>query len=197
MRPMYLALLLAPLLGCKNDLASEEQVQTALDAFLPTLEKLVEAGLSSKDDDSPGANITPIEVDGAETGLVTLTGSVSQSSGENTQMNLEATFEDYSDDALITWDAGDTPLALSMGVQNTPDDNQMASTLTGPVVLTGEVAGDGTFALNLASDLVDDDAAPDHLCTRVTGTVTVGQGSLEVDVTVPVDATEEQLAGCL
>lgn len=197
MRPMYLALLLAPLLGCNNDLASEEQVQTAIDAFLPTLAKLVDAGLEAKDDDSPGANISAIELPGDETGMAMITGSVAQSSGENTQMNLEAAFEDYSDDALITWNAGDAPLALSMGVQNTPADNTMASTLAGPIVLTGEVAGDGTFALALASDLADDDEAPDHLCTRVTGTVSVGQTSLAVDVTVPIDATEEELAGCL
>lgn len=182
--------------ACNAGLSSEEQLQTVLDSFLPTLAKVLDAAIDAKDDDTPGANITPVVLVGDAAGQLTLSGSVAQSSGDNSQMTLAVAFEDYSDDDALFWLATEAPLSLSLGVTNAPADNRMDGRLDGPISVGGLVIGDGTLDLDLASDLADDDLDPAHLCTRASGTVSVGDGSLPVDVVVPIDAPAEDWVGC-
>ncbi len=196
LRPAALLCLL-PLVGaCNRGLTSEEELQTVLDSFLPTLAKVLDAAIGAKDDAAPGANITPIVVSGDADGQLTISGSVAESSGLNSQMTLSVAFEDYSDDGALVWLATAAPLGLSLGVTNAPADNRMDGRLDGPIAVGGLVAGDGTLDLDLASDLADDDEASVHLCTRATGTMGVGEGSLAVDVVVPIDAPEADWVGC-
>jgi hypothetical protein len=182
----------AAVAGCGDDITDEEAVQEILDDFQPTMTKLISMGLEAKSTSSSGANITPVDGTGAEQGTVTIGGKVAQSSGENQNLDLWVQLDgDYSDTGLIFYatdnTSDETKLQFTLQIANQPADNTMNGSLVGPLSVTGSVEGSATFNLSFVTDLTDDDADPQVLCSRVTGTVSKGDASEDVDFLVPID----------
>jgi len=169
----------------KKKVVDADAVETMFVNFQPTLLKIMSAGIAAKTTSASGANIPTIGLVGAVQGTGGVGGQVAQSTGQNQNLNLWVELNDYSDtgDVVFQTDntSNDTKLQFDLQITNQPPDNQMDGTLVGTLTLDGDVEGTGEFDLAFASDLMDDDNAPDLICTRVTGTVAAGTLSTSVD----------------
>lgn len=97
---------LAILMACGGgDIADDESAVLLYEDFEPTLARIVQAGLDAKGTATDGANIPVIELEGEVSGTLSLDGTVAQSVGENEQLTLDVTLEDYSDTGVLTYDS--------------------------------------------------------------------------------------------
>ena len=177
----------------KKNLDDEAGVQDVVDAFIPSLQRITEAGLSAKDTAAQGANIPEIVITGLVSGTAAIGGTVAQSSGENENLSLFVGMTAYSDTGGITFTTDNTSeatkLQFDLQISNQPQDNTMGGTIVGDLTVDGDVEGTGAFDLDLASDLNDENADPFIICTHVTGTVTLAEEEpLVVDFVLPLDS---------
>lgn len=185
----------AMIAGCSgSDLTDEQSVELIFDAFQPTIAKIVAKGYEAKDAPTTGANITtPLTGTGDIKGTMTVGGKVAQSGGGNQNFTLWVQLDGpYADDPRVSFQTDNTDdttkLQFPATITNQPADNRMSSTVNGRLDVTGDVAGGATFAINVATDLDDNDAAPTPICSHVTGTVTAKKVKT-FDFVLPLDTS--------
>lgn len=191
--------------GCSgdddDDIDDEASVQAIVDNFLPTLMRITSAGLAAKDTAAQGANIPEIVFPGFVSGSAAIGGTVAQSSGENQNLSLFVGLTNYADTDALSFETDNTSesskLQFDLNVQNQPADNGMSGTLVGTLTVDGDLEGTGVFDLDLASELADDDAQPDIICTHVTGSVAVSDSTLNVNFVLPLGLTSSLQAACM
>lgn len=191
--------------GCSgdddDDIDDEAAVQQIVDNFLPTLMRITSAGLAAKDTAAQGANIPEIVFPGFVSGSAAIGGTVAQSSGENQNLSLFVGLTDYADTDAMSFQtdnsSDNSKLQFDLNIKNQPADNSMDGILTGTLTVGGDVDGDGVFDLDLVSDLADDDAQPDIICTHVTGTVAVTDSTLTVNFVLPLGLSSSLQAACM
>ena len=183
-----------------NDVGTEAGVLEAYQNFEPTIFKITSAGLAAKGTAAQGANIPEISMPGLVAGSGGVGGNVSQSSGNNENLNLWVRLDAYSDTGDVYFQTDNTSdstkLQFGLQIKNQPGDNTMDGTIDGELTLSGDVDGTGIFDLTTVSDLEDNDLAPDLICTHVTGTVTAAGDDLEVDFVLPLGLDSAMQAAC-
>lgn len=190
--------------GCGDDgLADQEKVIVIYDNFQPSIEKIIENGLLAKDASTSGANITPITADGDIAGLMTIGGQVAQSSSNNENLKLWVQLDAYGDTELVVYQtdnaSDDSKLQFTLQISSQPEDNVMNGSIVGDIAVSGEVEGTGTLALTFVSDLEDDDNNLSVICSHVTGTVSSGDATSNIDFVLPDEPgalSEAELAKC-
>ena len=162
--------------------------------------EITSAGLAAKGTAAQGANIPEISMPGLVAGSGGVGGNVSQSSGGNENLNLWVQLDDYSDTGDVYFQTDNTSeatqLQFGLQIKNQPGDNKMDGTIDGELTLSGDVDGTGIFDLATASDLEDDDLAPELICTHVTGTVTAAGDDLPIDFVLPLGLDSALQASC-
>jgi hypothetical protein len=175
--------------------ATQQNVELLFTDFQPTLQKIINNGLAAKDASTSGANITPVTGNGDKQGTFTIGGKVAQGTGLNQNLGLWVQLDaDYSDTGKLFYNTDNTSdatkLQLDIQIQNQPQDNTMSGTLVGPLTLKGDVQGSANFNLTFKTDLTDDDAAPETICSHVTGSVSAGAETKTVDFVIPADQAD-------
>jgi hypothetical protein len=199
---MTLGTLCVTTAACKKDKdpATGENAKLAFTSFVPTIEKIMEAGIAAKDLPGGAAVDPPIQIVGAVTGTGGVGGMIANSTGNNTTMNLWVELHDYADTNDVSFNtdntSDDTKLQFDLSIQNQPQDNTMNGTIDGVLSLDGEVEGTGTFDLAFDTDLDDDNTNPFLICSRVTGTVVTATNTTSLDfmivhLTSALDATQQ------
>ncbi len=197
-------LMTGTLSACGDDgVADEETVMLIYDNFQPTIAKIIENGLVAKDASTNGANIAPITAAGDVMGTMTVGGQIAQSASNNENLNLWVQLDTYGDTMPLIYqtdNASDaTKLQFDLQISSQPADNTMSGTLVGDLSVSGEVEGTGSFNLAFVSDLVDDDANLEVICSHVTGTVSSGDATNNIDFVLPDEPgalTDEEFAKC-
>ena len=183
-----------------NDVDTEAGVLEAYQNFEPTILKITLAGIAAKGTAAQGANIPVIQMPGLVGGSGGVGGNVAQSSGGNENLNLWVQLDDYSDTGDVYFQTDNTSdttkLQFGLQIKNQPGDNKMDGTIDGELTLSGDVDGTGIFDLATASDLEDDDLAPELICTHVTGTVTAAGDDLPIDFVLPLGLDSALQASC-
>lgn len=203
--PATLVIWTAAAYGCsggddKKHVDTEEGVEAAYTNFEPTILKITTAGLAAKGTATQGANIPGVTIIGLVSGTGGIGGTVAQSAGENENLSLFVELNDYSDTGDVNFQTDNTSeatkLQFDLQIKNAPGDNLADGTIAGELTLSGDVEGTGIFDLTLASDLDDDDLAPDIICTHVTGLVTAEGDDLAIDFVLPLGLDSALAAAC-
>ncbi|HUQ01861.1 MAG TPA: hypothetical protein VM261_05160 [Kofleriaceae bacterium] len=200
------------LAACGDDgIGSNEAARRAYLGLDPSIPQSLQLGFDGFNS-AQSANIAPQMMEGADTGMLTITGQVDQGSSDNKGMRLHVGMVDYSQGPFtvvvnegqdneeqlsvdLTYNTADVDTAqpyLNLSLKNIPTGT-LEGTLTGVYHVTGDIEPDEAFEadvtldLTFAGTLVDlggglTGRAPG---TVVTGTATSGDGVYQVDLTLP------------
>jgi hypothetical protein len=173
--------------ACNNNVHSAEDAQRAYLGLDASIDKAITLGFAGFNSAS-SANISPQTASGTSSGKVTVTGMVDQGASANKGMRLNVSFQGYSDDGKITYDANPAALpTLDMQLKNIPNGT-LTGSLAGTITMTGEETGDLTLALSFTGELQPDPTDMTKVqrkpgTTHITGTATSSAGTYTVDVT--------------
>ncbi|MBA3540412.1 MAG: hypothetical protein H0T79_12435 [Deltaproteobacteria bacterium] len=192
-------MLLASTAACSDDDAvdSDEEARRAYLGLDESIAKSLTLGFAGFNAAS-SANIPPQMTAGILGGTLLITGQVDQGSSDNKGMRLKVGMVDYTDGTVviegedeeinITYDTdADVTLqpALTLSLKNIPTGT-LEGTLIGTYQMDGDIIGETTLNLTFAGTLQDSGGmvirAPGT--TTVTGTVTSGEGTYNVDLTL-------------
>lgn len=184
------------LVGCSDDdIDSDEEARRAyvgLDASIGKSLTLGFAGFNA----ASSANIPPQMTVGVQAGTLLITGQVDQGASANKGMRLRVGMVGYSDGVVvldgdniaITYDTDLEPATqpyLNLSLKGIPTGT-LEGTLTGTYHMTGDIVGDAMVNLTFAGMLQADGAGVARMpgSTTVTGTVTSGEGTYDVLLTL-------------
>jgi hypothetical protein len=191
--------------GCACGVNSEEAAQVAylgLDQAMARAMRLGFDGFNA----ATSANIPAQSDDGDESGEMKIDGEVDQGASANKGMRLDMELTEYSDGEVeadfdddgeadgtyqVTYDTteGDgDPLFVEMKLRDIPNGT-FTGTITGTVIMRGDIEGEAEFNLTLAGAIEEDpdnagDTQREEGSTRVEGKVTSGSGEYDVDVEI-------------
>ncbi len=167
--PMFAAAVLASvaLLGCGNEVTSEEQARRAYLGLDKSIGKALELGFKGFNE-AQSANIPAQSTSGDGGGMLTITGQVDQGASANKGMRLKLGMTNYSDGAFtppgedeeltVTYqtatDAAQQP-ALDLSLKNIPSGT-FTGTLVGDFQMSGDVEGTATLNLSFSGEIEDD-----------------------------------------
>jgi hypothetical protein len=182
----------AGLIGCGNEIASEEAARAAYLGLDTAVEKAMGLGFDGFNAAS-SANIPPQTTEGDHTGTMTVSGQVDQGSSANKGMRLFVMLVEYSDfteddDFDITYDTReDAQPALNLQLRGIPDGTLQSGSLVGTFLMTGELEGEVMLNLSFVGEIEPDGEGGTRRVegsTQVTGTATSRYGTYQVDVTI-------------
>jgi hypothetical protein len=180
------------LVGCGDDLASEEDARRAYLGLDKAITKAMQLGFDGYNAAS-NANIDPQTGNGDKTGTITVTGKVDKGSSDNKTMNLMLALKDYTDNPVeeteITYNTSATALpTLDLKLANVPT-GILTGTLNGSFTMTGELEGSVSLEnLSIAGELQPNATDPMKVerkpgTTKITGRATSEYGTYDVNVT--------------
>ncbi len=178
--------------GCQPSVADEASAERAYLGLDGAVERALNLGFAGYNAAS-SANIATQEDDGATKGTMSVGGQVDQGASNNKGLRLEVALADYADEAVkdendedieVSYDTGETPLALDLQLKSIPDGDY-DGTFTGDVAMAGDLEGVVTLNLQLSGDLeadADSEGGTQRATTIVTGTATSDYGAYDVDI---------------
>ncbi len=191
------AALLLVAVGCDgDDIDSDTEARRAYLGFDNAIDKAIGLGFDGFNAAS-SANIPPQDGVGDVDGTMTISGQVDQGASSNKEMRLLVDLVAYADDAVDDPNTDDeetielvydtlenAPPELDMSLKNIPTGT-FTGTLIGTFVVSGDLDAEADFNLALSGNLAEDAGgnvirAPGTLA--ITGTVTSGDGTFDVDV---------------
>jgi hypothetical protein len=183
--------------GCGNGVQSEDTARIAFIGLDDVVERSLSLGFAGFNAAS-SANIPAQSADGALSGTLQVNGQVDQGASDNKGMRLTAALEDYADRLVddpeteeeeafdvVYATTDDAPLALGVDLRNIPTGTH-EGTLTGTVVMNGDLAGEVDVSIAYSGTLEDDGAGGTQRksgATVATGTVESGDSTFDVDIT--------------
>lgn len=186
------------LLGCGDEVSSDEQARVAYLGLDGAVEKSLTLGFAGFNAAS-SANIPEQSTTADLAGTLTITGQVDQGASTNKGMRLQVGMVDYTDgnvslpdgaeDVEITYDTdADVTLrpALTLSLRDIPNGT-FTGTLVGTFQMAGDLEGDVTLNLTMAGAIEDDGTGKVRRkagTTTVTGTATSDGDTYEVNVTL-------------
>lgn len=176
----------AALIGCSDDVGSEEDARRAYVGLDKSVDKAIQLGFQGFNLAS-NANIAPQTANGDKGGTLTVSGKVDQGASANKTMSLNEEMKGYSDDGLITYDTTGTLPIIDLKLANVPNGT-VNGTLNGTFKMTGELEGNVTLTLSIAGELQPTAADPTKVerkpdTTKITGTAASDYGTYNVNVT--------------
>lgn len=176
----------AGLIGCSDDVGSEEDARRAYVGLDKSVDKAIQLGFQGFNLAS-NANIDPQTANGDKGGTLTVTGKVDQGASANKTMSLNEEMKGYSDDGLITYDTTGTLPIIDLKLANVPNGT-VTGTLNGTFKMTGDLEGNVTLTLSIAGELQPAAADPTKVerkpdTTKITGTAESDYGTYSVNVT--------------
>lgn len=185
------------LVGCSDEeLDSDDDARRAYIGFDPAVDLAIELGLQGFNAAS-SANIDDQTADGAVSGSLVVGGQVDQGSSDNKGMRLVVTAVDFSEGAVLDTETDDEvdvhydtptdqPLNLEISMKNIPNGT-FTGTMAGDMLLSGDIDAEATYALTLSGELEADPNDAENVIRKpgtllITGTVTSGDGTYDVDV---------------
>lgn len=188
-----------------DDIDSDEEARRAYFGLDSSIEKSLALGFAGFNS-AQSANISPQMATGTVAGTLVISGQVDQGSSANKGMRLKVGMVGYNDGPLeleyqdetievdITYDtAAEVAMqpALDLQLRNIPSGT-FTGTLSGVYVMRGDIEGEATLSLTFSGKLMPDPANPGDATktqrvpgmTTVTGTVTSGDGTFQVDLTL-------------
>jgi hypothetical protein len=182
--------------GGDEELDSEADARRAYTGFDPAVDRAIALGLQGFNG-ATSANIADQPGDGDASGSMVVGGQVDQGASANKEMRLEVSAVDYSDGVVVDPETDDevdvhydtetdVPLSLVLSLKNIPDGT-FTGTMDGKMLLSGDINSDATFALILSGELEADPTNADNVVRKagtlqITGTVSSGDGTYDVDV---------------
>ena len=180
-------MLLLLTLACHDSVTSEREAELAYIGFDAGVSRALDLGLQGFSLAS-SANLDPQSADGDEAGTMTIEGKADQGSSDNKGLRLYVALAEYADLADVDLDGDDDiyvvydteeegPLDVDLQLRDMPDGT-LSGTLVGTVMLSEDLEGPATFALNLdgATEADGDGLRRVAGSTHVTGTVTGPSG---------------------
>jgi hypothetical protein len=189
-------LLSASLVGCGDEVSSDEQARRAYLGLDKSIEKSLQLGFAGFNAAS-SANISPQTANGDTSGTLTVSGQVDQGSSANKGMRLRVGMTNYSDGTITVEDetvkityqtATDTTAqpALDLSLRNIPNGT-FTGTLVGAFQMSQDLEGEVTLNLSMSGMIEDDGTGKVRRkagSTTVTGTAKSGDGEYQVNVTL-------------
>jgi hypothetical protein len=186
--------------GCSDDeIDSDEQARRAYLGLDSSISKALVLGFAGFNAAS-SANIPAQMASGTATGTLAITGQVDQGSSANKGMRLRVGMVTFSDGAFavdaegkkkitITYDTHMSPdmqPQLDLSLRNIPAGT-FTGTLNGSYQMTGAIKGQAVLMLTFAGTIQSNGSGGTQRAprtTKVTGTVTSGDGEYRVDLTI-------------
>jgi hypothetical protein len=189
-------LLSASLVGCGDEVSSDEQARRAYLGLDKSIEKSLQLGFAGFNAAS-SANISPQTANGDTTGTLTVSGQVDQGSSANKGMRLRVGMTNYSDGTVtvddetvkITYQTATNTTAqpaLDLSLRNIPNGT-FTGTLVGAFQMSEDLEGEVTLNLSMSGMIEDDGTGKVRRkagSTTVTGTAKSGDGEYQVNVTL-------------
>ncbi len=189
-------LLSASLVGCGDEVSSDEQARRAYLGLDKSIEKSLQLGFAGFNAAS-SANISPQTTNGDTTGTLTVSGQVDQGSLANKGMRLRVGMTNYSDGTVTVDDetvkityqtatATTAQPALDLSLRNIPNGT-FTGTLVGAFQMSQDLEGEVTLNLSMSGMIEDDGTGKVRRkagSTTVTGTAKSGDGEYQVNVTL-------------
>jgi hypothetical protein len=189
----------ASLTACgSDDIDSDEEARRAYFGLDASIEKSLTLGFAGFNA-AQSANISPQMATGTAGGTLVITGQVDQGSSSNKGMRLRVGMVGYSDGPLeidgetidvdIVYDtAAEAEMQpyLDLQLKNIPTGT-LTGTLTGTYTMKGDLEGEATVNLMFSGMLREDGTGKVGRVpgsTMVTGTVTSGDGTYEVSLSI-------------
>jgi len=180
-----------------DDLDSDTEARHAYLGFDRAIDRAINLGFDGFNAAS-SANIPPQNGVGDVDGTMTITGQVDQGASDNKEMRLlidVVAYQDESVDDPVTEDVIEeidiiyntlvdaSPPALDLSLRNVPNGT-FTGTLIGTFALSGDIESDADFNLMLSGNIEDSggDVIRSPGTLAITGTVTSGDGTYDVDV---------------
>jgi hypothetical protein len=189
--PFAILMLLATA-ACSDgtDVADEEAAEIAYLGVDESVELALKLGFDGFNAAS-SANIPEQSASGADTGTLRVGGKVDQGASNNKEMDLEVSYENYSDgpvrELIITYDS-ESPVILDLSLKKLPNAD-MTGSMIGTLYLSGDLEGPVDLNLSITGTTEPDPDNADEVRrtpgdTRVSGTATSDYGVFDVDVTI-------------
>lgn len=189
-------LLSASLVGCGDEVSSDEEARRAYLGLDKSIGKSLQLGFAGFNSAS-SANISAQLIGGDATGTLTITGQVDQGSSANKGMRLRVGMTNYSDGTITADDetvevtyqtSTDTTMQpqLDLSLRNIPNGT-FTGTLVGNFQMAGDIKGEVTLNLSMSGTIEDDGTGKVRRqagSTTVTGTAKSGDGEYQVNITL-------------
>lgn len=174
-------------LGCSDDVGSEEDARRAYIGLDGSVDKAMQLGFQGFNAAS-SANIDPQTTNGTKAGTLIVSGKVDQGASDNKTMTLSEAMKGYSDDGEITYDTDAAALpVIDLKLSKIPDGT-IDGTLVGSFSMSGPLEGSVKLSLTIVGELQPTAADATKIerkpgTTTIKGTAESDYGTYDVNVT--------------